>query len=105
MSLRRAFLRSPHHAAMAVGTLGIGFATGEPLYFLAGAGVGEVGGGDDLAGKLQAFDRHFLIVRIAPVIGVDQRGGSGVGGGEGRKQHDRQRDQRAGEYPAAAPFG
>ena len=37
MSLRRVFLRSPHHAAMAVATLGIGFATGEPLYFLAGA--------------------------------------------------------------------
>lgn len=37
MSLRRAFLGSPHHAAMAVATLGTGFATGEPLYFLAGA--------------------------------------------------------------------
>ena len=36
MSLRRAFLGSPHHAAMAVATLGTGFVTGEPLYFLAG---------------------------------------------------------------------
>ena len=32
----RAFLQSPHHAAMAVCTLGAGFATGEPLYFVAG---------------------------------------------------------------------
>ena len=34
---RRAFWKSPHHAALAVLTLGAGFATGEPLYFLAGA--------------------------------------------------------------------
>lgn len=33
----RAFLQSPHHAIMALGTLGAGFATGEPLYFVAGA--------------------------------------------------------------------
>jgi hypothetical protein len=33
----RAFLQSPHHAVMALGTLGAGFATGEPLYFVAGA--------------------------------------------------------------------
>ena len=32
----RAFLQSPHHAVMALGTLGAGFATGEPLYFVAG---------------------------------------------------------------------
>lgn len=32
----RAFLKSPHHAVMAVATLGAGFATGEPLYFVAG---------------------------------------------------------------------
>lgn len=36
-SPRRAFWKSPHHAAMAVFTLGAGFATGEPLYFLLGA--------------------------------------------------------------------
>jgi len=36
-SARRAFLKSPHHAMMALATLGAGFATGEPLYFLAGA--------------------------------------------------------------------
>ena len=33
----RAFLQSPHHAVMALVTLGAGFATGEPLYFVAGA--------------------------------------------------------------------
>ena len=33
----RAFLQSPHHAVMALATLGAGFATGEPLYFVAGA--------------------------------------------------------------------
>jgi hypothetical protein len=33
----RAFLQSPHHAVMALTTLGAGFATGEPLYFVAGA--------------------------------------------------------------------
>lgn len=33
---RGAFLKSPHHAAMALCTLGAGFATGEPLYFVAG---------------------------------------------------------------------
>ncbi len=35
-SARRAFWKSPHHAVMAVATLGAGFATGEPLYFVAG---------------------------------------------------------------------
>ena len=33
----RAFLQRPHHAVMALATLGAGFATGEPLYFVAGA--------------------------------------------------------------------
>ena len=33
----RAFLQSPHHAGMALVTLGAGFATGEPLFFVAGA--------------------------------------------------------------------
>jgi hypothetical protein len=33
----RAFLQSPHHAVMALATLGAGFATGEPLYVVAGA--------------------------------------------------------------------
>jgi hypothetical protein len=36
-SPRRAFWRSPHHAAMALFTVGAGFATGEPLYFVLGA--------------------------------------------------------------------
>lgn len=35
-SARRAFLTSPHHAVMALATVGAGFATGEPLYFVAG---------------------------------------------------------------------
>src|SRR6478735_10402720 len=35
--MRREFLRSPHHAALAAATLGVGFATGEPLYFIIGA--------------------------------------------------------------------
>ncbi|MDQ3624459.1 MAG: hypothetical protein M3463_18540, partial [Verrucomicrobiota bacterium] len=35
-SLRRAFLSSPHHAAMALATLGAGLATAEPLYFILG---------------------------------------------------------------------
>ncbi|HEX8679859.1 MAG TPA: hypothetical protein VF683_07860, partial [Chthoniobacterales bacterium] len=39
----RAFLQSPHHAVMALGTLGAGFATGEPLYFIAGAAVYVLG--------------------------------------------------------------
>jgi hypothetical protein len=34
---RRAFLASPHHAAMALLTLGTGFMSGEPLYLLIGA--------------------------------------------------------------------
>ena len=36
-SLRRAFLSSPHHAVMALATLGAGFVTGEPFYLLLGA--------------------------------------------------------------------
>ena len=32
----REFLTSPHHAVMALATLGAGFATGEPLYFIGG---------------------------------------------------------------------
>jgi len=35
--MRREFLRSPHHAVLAAATLGIGFASGEPLYFIIGA--------------------------------------------------------------------
>jgi hypothetical protein len=34
---RRAFLASPHHATMALLTLGAGFVSGEPLYLLIGA--------------------------------------------------------------------
>jgi hypothetical protein len=41
--MRRHFLKSPHHAALAVATLGLGFATGEPLYFIAGAAAYVVG--------------------------------------------------------------
>ena len=37
MSRWRAFLQSPHHAVLALGTVGAGFATGEPLYLIAGA--------------------------------------------------------------------
>src|SRR3712207_134856 len=39
----RAFLQSPHHAIMALGTLGAGFATGEPLYFVAGVSAYVLG--------------------------------------------------------------
>ena len=39
----RAFLQSPHHAVMAIATLGAGFATGEPLYFVAGASAYVLG--------------------------------------------------------------
>lgn len=39
----RAFLQSPHHAVMALATLGAGFATGEPLYFIAGAAAYVLG--------------------------------------------------------------
>jgi len=41
--MRREFLRSPHHAALAAATLGIGFATGEPLYFIVGAAAYVLG--------------------------------------------------------------
>lgn len=41
--MRRYFLKSPHHAALAVATLGLGFASGEPLYFIAGAAAYVVG--------------------------------------------------------------
>jgi DNA repair exonuclease SbcCD ATPase subunit len=43
MSLRRAFLQSPHHAAMAVATAGVGIATGEPLFMIAGAAAYVLG--------------------------------------------------------------
>jgi hypothetical protein len=36
-SLRRAFFSSPHHAVMALATVGAGFISGEPLYLLLGA--------------------------------------------------------------------
>ncbi len=42
-SARRAFWKSPHHALMALTTLGAGFATGEPLYFVAGATAYVIG--------------------------------------------------------------
>jgi len=41
--MRREFLRSPHHAALAAATLGAGFATGEPLYFIIGAAAYVLG--------------------------------------------------------------
>jgi hypothetical protein len=41
--MRREFLRSPHHAALAAATLGVGFATGEPLYFILGAAAYVLG--------------------------------------------------------------
>jgi hypothetical protein len=39
----REFLKSPHHAALAAATLGVGFATGEPLYLVLGAAAYVVG--------------------------------------------------------------
>ncbi|HEX8311467.1 MAG TPA: hypothetical protein VF614_09140 [Chthoniobacteraceae bacterium] len=36
MSPRKAYLQSPHHAALALATLGLGFASGEPLFLIAG---------------------------------------------------------------------
>src|SRR5262245_41752192 len=36
-SPRQAFFTSPHHAALAAGTLGVGFATGQPIGLIAGA--------------------------------------------------------------------
>jgi hypothetical protein len=39
----REFLVSPHHAALALATLGAGFLTAEPLYFIAGAAAYVVG--------------------------------------------------------------
>jgi hypothetical protein len=39
----REFLASPHHALLAVATLGAGFLTAEPLYFIAGAAAYVVG--------------------------------------------------------------
>lgn len=41
--MRSEFFRSPHHAALATATLGLGFATGEPLYFILGAAAYVVG--------------------------------------------------------------
>jgi len=43
MSLRRAFLSSPHHAVMALATVGAGVASGEPLYLIAGAAAYVLG--------------------------------------------------------------
>jgi hypothetical protein len=41
--MRREFLKSPHHAMLAVATLGLGFATGEPLYLILGAATYVLG--------------------------------------------------------------
>ena len=41
--MRREFFQSPHHAALAVATLGAGFASGEPLYFILGAAAYVLG--------------------------------------------------------------
>ncbi len=41
--MRREFFQSPHHAALAVATLGVGFASGEPLYFILGAAAYVLG--------------------------------------------------------------
>lgn len=41
--MRRDFFKSPHHAALAAATLGIGFASGEMLYFILGAAAYVVG--------------------------------------------------------------
>lgn len=41
--MRPAFFKSPHHAALAAATLGLGFASGEPLYFILGAAAYVVG--------------------------------------------------------------
>ena len=41
--MRREFLKSPLHAALALATLGLGFATGEPLYFILGAAAYVLG--------------------------------------------------------------
>jgi len=43
MNLRRAFLSSPHHAVMALATVGAGFASGEPLYLIGGAAAYVLG--------------------------------------------------------------
>jgi hypothetical protein len=42
-SRRREFLRSPHHAVLALATLGLGFMTGQPFPLLAGAGLYALG--------------------------------------------------------------
>jgi DNA repair exonuclease SbcCD ATPase subunit len=41
--MRREFLQSPHHAVMALATLGAGFASGEALYFILGAAAYVLG--------------------------------------------------------------
>lgn len=41
--VRRAFLNSPHHAVMALATVGIGIGSGEPLGFIAGAAAYVLG--------------------------------------------------------------
>lgn len=41
--MRREFFQSPHHAALAAATLGVGFATGEPLGIIIGAAAYVLG--------------------------------------------------------------
>jgi DNA repair exonuclease SbcCD ATPase subunit len=41
--VRSEFLKSPHHAAMALATLGVGFAAGAPLYLVLGAAAYVLG--------------------------------------------------------------
>ena len=41
--MRSEFLKSPHHAALALATLGAGFASGEALYFIVGAAAYVLG--------------------------------------------------------------
>ena len=41
--MRSEFFKSPHHAALALATLGVGFASGEALYFILGAAAYVLG--------------------------------------------------------------
>ena len=41
--MRSEFFKSPHHAALAIATLGVGFASGEALYFILGAAAYVLG--------------------------------------------------------------
>src|SRR5947208_1350389 len=41
--MRREFFQSPHHAVMALVTLGVGFASGAPLYLILGAAAYVLG--------------------------------------------------------------